>query len=299
MASTTTRRSAASASMSRCRPPTPCSTARRRHVLGRQVVASGRSPATSAFASRGSPQQRRRQRHLFGNGLAPSQPPAVSPSTITLRATSSARLARAGNATISDRRRVPTCVAQPGQWPLPVGPDRRAKICRRHRAGRPHSYGSEAFLNAGPMRRVDVFVMFTSSAAPGGVPQMISAASRRGRLQVLYRVRFQRDCPVESAGDVALQVRACATPGAAWSCSATATVLLATGDNGDNGEDGASTRRTRQTISARFFSDQSSHVGCDAVASGVLNVQRLFVNPNAGDADWNSPTSAAPSRRKS
>ena len=127
-----------------------------------------------------------------------------------------------------------------------------------------------------------LFVMFTSSTVPGGIPQRLSPRPGADAWHVLYRFDFDGTGLANPVPITALQVRSDGHTGGGLVMANDTTLLFATGDNGDAGEDGR-----------EYAQDVSNHLGkivridvvtgaTAIVAVGMRNVQRLIVDPNGG-----------------
>jgi len=145
--------------------------------------------------------------------------------------------------------------------------------------------GGEALLNVAASDGGNaVFVVFTSSAVPRGVPTRKSTRPGADSWQVFYRYEFDGAALSNPKPIVAIEVRSDGHTGGGLAALADDTLLFATGDNGDAGEDGRA-----------FAQDPSSHLGkilrvnpkdgsMTVVAAGVRNTQRLTVGAREGEA---------------
>ena len=144
--------------------------------------------------------------------------------------------------------------------------------------------GPESVVNAaatGDGRRV--FVMFTSAAAPRGVPERRSPRAGADAWHVLYEFGFDGMALTKPRAIVALQMRSDGHTGGGMAVLADGSVLFATADNGDSGEDGRA-----------YPQDASNHLGkilridpakgvTQVVALGVRNPQRLDLGVREGE----------------
>ena len=144
--------------------------------------------------------------------------------------------------------------------------------------------GGEAMLNvAADASGTSVFVMFTSSSAPVGVPQHASPRAGANAWQVLYRYNFNGTALSNAQPIVALQVRSAGHTGGGMVTLDDGTVLFATGDNGDACEDGREYAQDAANHLSKILRIDPTTASVTVVGIGVRNVQRLFVNPNNGD----------------
>jgi hypothetical protein len=145
-------------------------------------------------------------------------------------------------------------------------------------------FGPEALLNiAANGNGSRLYVMFTSSTVPSGIPQHLSPRAGADAWQVLYGFDFDGTALSNPMAIVALQVRSDGHTGGGLTMAGDNTLMFATGDNGDAGEDGRA-----------FTQDPTNHLGkivridvptgtIEIVAIGMRNVQRLIVDNNGGD----------------
>lgn len=143
----------------------------------------------------------------------------------------------------------------------------------------------EALLNvAANASGSRVYVMFTSSTVPGGIPQRVSTRPGADAWQVLYAFDFNGTALSNPTAITALQVRSDGHTGGPLTMADDNTLLFATGDNGDAGEDGGA-----------YAQDPANHLGkivridvltgATAIAAiGMRNVQRFVIDANGGDA---------------
>jgi pimeloyl-ACP methyl ester carboxylesterase len=145
--------------------------------------------------------------------------------------------------------------------------------------------GGEALLNVAASDAGNaVFVVFTSSSVPRGVPTRKSTRPGADSWQVFYRFDFDGAALSNAKPIVAIEVRSDGHTGGGLAVLADESLLFATGDNGDAGEDGRA-----------FAQDPSSHLGkilriqpkdgsVTVVAAGVRNTQRLTIGAREGEA---------------
>jgi pimeloyl-ACP methyl ester carboxylesterase len=144
--------------------------------------------------------------------------------------------------------------------------------------------GSEAVLNVAANEAGNVvYVVFTATSAPRGVPSRKSTRPGADAWQVFYKYDFAGGALSNAKAFAALEVRSDGHTGGGLAALADGSVLFATGDNGDAGEDGRA-----------WAQDPSSHLGkilriypgdgrMTVVAAGVRNVQRLSIGPREGE----------------
>jgi len=218
-------------------------------------------------------------------GVPASQPLPVTPSTITLRADLVGTVPAGGNATS----------------PIAAGPhllllNQSGSLYRWDGAAAQPILTTasvpagitpiviEPILNvAADASGTSVFVMFTSSTVPAGVPQHVSPRAGADAWQVLYRYNFNGTALSNAQPIVALQVRAEGHTGGGMVTLDDGTVLFATGDNGDAGEDGRDYAQDAANHLSKILRINPTTASVTVVGIGVRNVQRLFVNPNNGD----------------
>jgi hypothetical protein len=142
----------------------------------------------------------------------------------------------------------------------------------------------EPILNvAADASGTSVFVMFSSSSVPAGVPLFASPRAGADAWQVLYRYNFNGTALSNAQPIVALQVRAEGHTGGGMVTLDDGTVLFATGDNGDAGEDGRQYAQDAANHLSKILRINPTTASVTVLGIGVRNVQRLFVNPNNGD----------------
>jgi len=128
-----------------------------------------------------------------------------------------------------------------------------------------------------------LYVMFTSSTVPAGIPQRISPRPGADAWHVLYGFDFDGTSLSNPAAITALQVRSDGHTGGGLTMAGDGVLLFSTGDNGDSGEDGR-----------EYAQDAANHLGkivridvstgvTEIAAVGMRNVQRLVLDANAGD----------------
>ncbi len=223
---------------------------------------------------------------IFINGGVPaSQPPPVTSSTITLRADLVGAVPAGGNATSPIAAgphllllnqtgslyrwdgATPQPILTPASVPAGITP-----------------IGGEAVLNvAADASGASVFVVFTSSSVPAGVPQHASPRAGADAWQVLYRYGFNGTALSNGQPIVALQVRREGHTGGGMVVLDDGTVLFATGDSGDAGEDGRDYAQDPATHLSKILRIDPATASVTVVGIGVRNVQRMVVNANNGD----------------
>jgi hypothetical protein len=218
-------------------------------------------------------------------GVAVNQPPAVSPSTITLRADLVGTVPAGGNAT-SPIAAGPHLLLlnQTGSLYRWDGMAAQPILTAASAPAGVTPIGGEAILNvAADASGTSVFVMFTSSSVPAGVPQLASPRAGADAWQVLYRYIFNGTTLSNAEPIVALQVRRDGHTGGGMVTLDDGTLLFATGDNGDAGEDGRAYAQDAANHLSKILHIDPTAGSVTVAGIGVRNVQRLFVNPNNGD----------------
>ena len=219
----------------------------------------------------------------YSTADSPDSPPVISPSTMVVRADLVGTLAPnnptsplvAGSQLLLINQRGylyrwDGTTAQPLLTPAtsPAGID---------------PFNGEATINAAANAAGSiVYVMFTSTTLPAGIPQMVSPRPANN-WQVLYRYTFNGTSLSNPVAIVAFQVNAFGHTGGGMVVLADGTVLFATGDNGDSGEDGREYAQDPGNHLSKILRIDPVTAGVTVVAVGVRNVQRLIVNPNGGD----------------
>ena len=214
-----------------------------------------------------------------------NQPPAVTPSTLTLRADFVGTLGSGGNATspIAAGQHL-LLLNQTGSLYSWDGTATQQLLTLGSAPAAVIPVGNEAFLNvAANDAGTTAFVMFTSSTAPAGVPQFFSPRTGADAWQVLYRYDFNGSSLSNPKAIVALQVRSTGHTGGGMVVLNDGTVLFATGDNGDAGEDGTQYAQDTSNHLSKILRIDPVTTSVTVLATGVRNVQRLVVNPNNGD----------------
>jgi hypothetical protein len=143
--------------------------------------------------------------------------------------------------------------------------------------------GSEVLLNvAADGSGSRLYVMFTSSTVPGGIPQRISPRPGADAWHVLYGFDFDGTSLSNPAPITALQVRSDGHTGGGLTLEGD-TLLFSTGDNGDSGEDGRQYAQDAANHLGKIVLINVSTGATEIAAVGVRNIQRLVVDANAGD----------------
>jgi hypothetical protein len=214
-----------------------------------------------------------------------NQPAVISPSTIKLRADLIGTLGAGGNATSPIAAGSTLLLLnQTGSLYRWNGSNAQQILSIASAPPGVAPFGAEAFLNvAANAAGTTAFVMFTSSTAPAGVPQFLSPRPGADAWQVLCRYNFNGSVLSSPLVIVALQVRSDGHTGGGMVVLSDGTVLFATGDNGDAGEDGRQYAQDQTNHLSKILRINPSTSAVTVLASGVRNVQRLFVNPNSGD----------------
>ena len=144
--------------------------------------------------------------------------------------------------------------------------------------------GNESVVNAaatGDGRRV--FVMFTSSTVPRGVPERRSPRPGADAWQVLYEYGFDGLALSKPRPIVALQMRSDGHTGGGMAVLADGAVLFATADNGDAGEDGRAYPQDAGNHLGKILRIDPSNGTTRVVALGVRNPQRLDLGVREGE----------------
>ncbi|HVQ41981.1 MAG TPA: Ig-like domain-containing protein, partial [Vicinamibacterales bacterium] len=212
------------------------------------------------------------------------QPPAIVPSTITLRADFVGTVGTGGNAT-SPVAAGPhlLLLKQLGSLSRWDGVTAQEILTRASAPAGVVPVGDEAILNvAANAAGTSVFVMFTSSEAPAAIPAFASPRAANA-WQVLCRYDFNGIAMSNPQAIVAFQVNMYGHTGGGMVVLADGSVLFATGDNGDSGEDGRQYAQDPANHLSKILRINPSTSSVNVLAVGVRNVQRLFVNPNGGD----------------
>jgi hypothetical protein len=144
--------------------------------------------------------------------------------------------------------------------------------------------GAEAVLNVAANTAGDkIFVVFTSSTAPRGVPRRVSTRPGADAWQVLHRYDFNGTALSNPTAIAAWQVRTDGHTGGGLVVLNDGTVLLATGDNGDAYEDGRGYAQDGGSHLSKILRINPADGTTNVVAMGVRNVQRLAVYQHDGD----------------
>ena len=129
-----------------------------------------------------------------------------------------------------------------------------------------------------------VYVMFTSSTVPGGIPQLVSPRPGADAWLVLYQYDFNGMDLSNPRAITALQVRTDNHTSGGLTVLSDGTLLFATGDNGFAGEDGFNYPQDSTNHLGKILRINAANGATQIVALGVRNVQRLVIDPNGGDA---------------
>ncbi len=144
--------------------------------------------------------------------------------------------------------------------------------------------GPESVVNAAAAsdgRRV--FVMFTSTTVPRGVPERRSPRPGADAWQVLYEYGFDGKALSKPRPIVALQMRSDGHTGGGMAVLADGAVLFATADNGDAGEDGGAYPQDAGNHLGKILRIDPSNGTTRVVALGVRNPQRLDLGVREGE----------------
>lgn len=144
--------------------------------------------------------------------------------------------------------------------------------------------GPEAVVNAaatGDGHRL--FVMFTSSSVPRGVPERRSPRPGADAWHVLYEFAFDGKALSKPRPIVALQLRSDGHTGGGMVVLADGAVLFATADNGDAGEDGLAYPQDVRNHLGKILRIDPSNGTIRVVALGVRNPQRLDLGVREGE----------------
>jgi len=144
--------------------------------------------------------------------------------------------------------------------------------------------GPEAVLNAAANSTGSrLYVMFTSSTVPGGIPQRLSPRAGSDAWHVLYGFDFDGTALSNPVAITALQYRSGGHSGGGLTMASDNTLIFATGDNGDSGEDGRAFTQDATNHLGKLVRINVSTGATDVVALGMRNVQRLIVDANGSD----------------
>jgi hypothetical protein len=145
-------------------------------------------------------------------------------------------------------------------------------------------FGAEGVLNvAADPTGTSVFVMFTSSTVPNGIPQRISPRPGADAWQVLYHYDFNGANLSNPSAITALQVRSEGHTGGGLAVLNDGSLLFTTGDNGDAFEDGRSYAQDATNHLSKILRINPADGSTQVVALGVRNIQRLAVYPDGDD----------------
>jgi hypothetical protein len=144
--------------------------------------------------------------------------------------------------------------------------------------------GREAILNvAAHGNGSRLYVLFTSSTVPDGIPVRASPRAGADAWHVLYGFDFDGTELSNPTPITALQVRSDGHSGGGMTIAGGNTLLFATGDNGDAGEDGRSFTQDAMNHLGKIVRIDVSTGATEIAAIGMRNVQRLFIDANGGD----------------
>jgi hypothetical protein len=143
---------------------------------------------------------------------------------------------------------------------------------------------SEALLNvAANATGTIVYVVFTSSTVPSGIPQLFSPRPGADAWHVLYQYDYDGTALSNPRGITALQVCTDNHTSGGLTVLTDGTLLFATGDNGSPGEDGFSYPQDIAGHLGKILRINAANGSTQVVARGIRNAQRLAVDPNGGD----------------
>ena len=143
---------------------------------------------------------------------------------------------------------------------------------------------SEALQNvAADATGTTVYVTFTSSTVPSGIPQHVSPRPGADAWQWSYQYQFDGAALANPRAITALQVRADNHTSGGLTVLGDGTLLFATGDNGFPGEDGFNYPQEITIHLGKILRINTADGSMQPVALGVRNVQRLVIDPNGGD----------------
>ena len=144
--------------------------------------------------------------------------------------------------------------------------------------------GREGVLNvAANASGSRLYVMFTSTTVPDGIPQRLSPRPGADAWHVLYRFDFDGIALSSPTPISALQVRRDGHTGGGLTMIDDTTLLFTTGDHGDAGEDGREYAQDPANHLSKIIRIDVSTGTTEVVAIGMRNTQRLIVDPNDGD----------------
>jgi len=142
----------------------------------------------------------------------------------------------------------------------------------------------EALINvAANANGTTVYVVFTSSTVPSGIPQFVSPRPGADAWEVLYQYAYDGTALSNPRAIVALQVRTDNHTSGGLTALTDGTLLFATGDNGFPGEDGFSYPQDVTGHLGKILRINPANGSTQVVALGIRNAQRLVLDPNGGD----------------
>src|SRR6185503_9489545 len=142
---------------------------------------------------------------------------------------------------------------------------------------------SEALLNVAANATGTIYVVFTSSTVPSGIPQLVSTRPCADAWHVLYQYDFDGTALSNPRGITALQVCRDNHTSGGLTMLTDGTLLFATGDNGSPGEDGFSYPQDIAGHLGKILRINPANGSTQVVARGIRNAQRITVDPNGGD----------------
>jgi hypothetical protein len=144
--------------------------------------------------------------------------------------------------------------------------------------------GPEGLLNvAANANGSRLYVMFTSSTVPSGIPQRLSPRPDANAWHVLYGFDFDGTALSNARAITALQVRYDGHTGGGLAMIDDSTLFFATGDSGDAGEDGRGFAQDPANHHSKIVGIDVATGATEIAAIGVRNVQHLIVDANNGD----------------
>jgi hypothetical protein len=138
--------------------------------------------------------------------------------------------------------------------------------------------GNEGVLNvAADTTGTSVYVMFTSSTVPDGIPTWISPRPESNAWQVLCHYDFDGTALSNPRAIAAMQVRSDGHTGGGLAVLNDGSVLFAAGDSGDSWQDGFSYPQDGTNHLGKILEINPVDGSVQVVARGVRNTQRLAI----------------------
>jgi hypothetical protein len=129
-----------------------------------------------------------------------------------------------------------------------------------------------------------IYVMFTSTTAPNGIPRRTSPRDGTDAWSVLFEYDFDGTSLSHAKPITAMQIRTDGHTGGGLTVLDDGSVLFSPGDNGDSYEDGRDYSQNPANHLAKIVKVQVSDGSTRVVAAGVRACQRLVIYHTDGDA---------------